>query len=71
MKTQKSLFGLFLNILKAKEYNRLNHQYKFISFQNQCDWKNIASYIPGATEDSCMFKILSLKKVRLSEQKWT
>lgn len=27
--------------------------------------------IPGTTGESCMFKILGLKKVRLSEQSWT
>ena len=41
--------------------------YILINFQNQQDWRNIASYIPGATDDSCMYKILSLKKIKLSE----
>jgi hypothetical protein len=35
------------------------------------NWNKISDMIPGTTGESCMFKILGLKKVRLSEQSWT
>lgn len=39
--------------------------------QTMQHWRNIARLIPGSSEDSCMFKILGLKKINLADQKWS
>ena len=38
--------------------------------QNDQAWQAIASYIPGVTPQSCMFRWLSIKKITLSSYKW-
>ncbi len=43
---------------------------KLGDIKDQEDWNMIASFIPGVTADSCMFKWLSLRKTNLAANSW-
>jgi len=68
---RKFYIGPSLIIARITIYIQLNKQYFNKLTQDLSVWKNISKLIPGSTPDSCMFKILSLKKTKLAIQKWS
>jgi hypothetical protein len=57
--------------LKKNCYVRLDDLVNFIIIQKQSDWIEISSLIPGSKPKSCMIKFLSLKKINLTQLKWS